>query len=100
MENDSLSVCGVRCTTDCKAFGTECKGCVALEGRVSWAKFYGRDRCPIYDCVHEKKLTTCAHCGQAPCRVWTDTRNPEASDEEFKADINSRMNNLKSYTVE
>jgi len=95
MNNDQLSVCGVRCSTDCKAFGLECPGCVQLEGRVSWARFYNREKCPIYECVMENKFNTCADCCKAPCQVWLDTRNPDASDEEFKKDIVSRLKNLK-----
>jgi hypothetical protein len=91
---DNLSVCGVRCSTDCKAYGTECAGCIPLEGKVSWAVFYGKEHCPIYDCVTDKGLPSCGDCGQAPCDIWVLTRNPDASDEEYAADINNRLQNL------
>jgi hypothetical protein len=96
MSNTQLSVCGVSCSTDCKAFSKECAGCIQLGGKVSWAKFYGKERCPIYDCVQESKYTTCGECCKAPCQVWLDTRNPDASDEAFRADLISRLANLKT----
>jgi len=89
-----LSRCGVNCATDCRAYGTECAGCNELDGKVSWAVHYGKSHCPIYECVTNKGLTSCGACGSAPCRIWYDTRNPDASDEEFNADINSRLANL------
>lgn len=88
------SVCGVCCSTDCKAWHTECKGCIELGGRIPWAVFYGREYCPIFQCVADRGFTSCADCGQAPCEVWYATRNPDASEEEFAADIASRLKNL------
>lgn len=92
-----MSKCGVICATDCRAYKTECEGCVELDGKVSWAGFYGRERCPIFECVLEKGLANCAVCGQAPCDIWIMTRNPDASDEEFEADIARRLSNLKFW---
>ncbi len=91
-----LSVCGVNCATDCRAYGAECSGCVALQGKASWAEFYGKAECPIYACVKDKQLYSCGKCGKAPCKVWYDTRNPDASDAEFAKDISSRLANLNS----
>ena len=93
----TLSVCGVCCVTDCKAFPDECSGCVTLEGRIPWAVFYDKDRCPIYQCALDKGLTSCGECGLAPCEVWHSTRNPDASDEEFAADLNNRLSNLAQH---
>ncbi len=95
-----LAVCGVNCPTDCRAYQTECEGCNELEGKIPWAVFYGRERCPIYDCAMEKDLVSCGDCGSAPCRIWYDTRNPDASDEEFERDIKSRLRNLKKRKEE
>jgi hypothetical protein len=95
-----LSVCGVNCSTDCRSYKVECEGCNELHGHVSWAVFYGRERCPIYDCAEDKGLTSCGNCGLAPCQVWYDTRNPDATDAEFEADINSRLANLKGRRKE
>lgn len=92
----SMSKCGVICATDCRAFQTECEGCNELDGKVSWAPFYGLERCPIYQCVLDRGLESCAACGSAPCEIWIKTRNPDASDEEFEADISNRLRNLKA----
>jgi len=90
-----LSKCGVCCSTDCKAFKVECDGCNEIEGKVSWAKFYGKTLCPIYKCVVQKGVLSCDECEKAPCDIWLQTRNPDISDEEFQADIDSRLNNFK-----
>jgi hypothetical protein len=94
-EKRMLSVCGIHCLTDCKAYKTECEGCNELTGKVSWAQFYGKTHCPIYECVEQKCIKSCNECGKAPCEIWHSTRNPEASDEEFDADIKSRLKNLR-----
>jgi len=88
------STCGVNCATDCRAYSVECEGCNELQGRVSWAEFYGRERCPIYDCAMEKGLCSCKDCGKQPCAIWNETRNPDMTDEEFAADVTSRLRNL------
>ncbi len=91
-----MARCGVICATDCHAYGSECEGCVALQGRVSWAVFLDREDCPIHACAVQKGLEHCGLCGAAPCQLWYDTRNPDASDAEFAADIESRLKNLKN----
>jgi hypothetical protein len=90
-----ISKCGVICASDCRAYQTECEGCNELSGEVSWAPYLGLRVCPIYSCVVQKGLQTCAGCGLAPCKIWFDTRNPEFSEQEFLADINSRLANLQ-----
>jgi len=92
----TCAYCGVICKTDCKAYGSECEGCLELAGKVPWAPFYNSDTCPIYACVTKKGYRTCAKCGKAPCAIWLATRNPEISDAEFDADINNRLKNLSS----
>ena len=91
----TLSKCGVYCSTDCKAYKTECNGCNEIKGKVAWAKFYGKTLCPIYECVEQKKIRSCNECGKAPCYIRFQTRNPDVSDQEFQADIDSRLNNFK-----
>lgn len=94
MEEQALSVCGVCCSADCRAYQTECEGCNALCGKVSWAAHYGRENCPLYACALERGFASCGDCGEAPCAVWLETRSPLVSDEEFSADIDSRLENL------
>lgn len=90
-----LSTCGVNCSTDCRAYQTECDGCQQLQGKVSWAMYYGKECCPIYACALSLGFQSCGDCGKAPCQVWYDTRNPDISDEEFAADLRSRLRNLE-----
>lgn len=90
-----ISVCGIYCDKECRAYGKECKGCNQLKGRVSWAKYLGKDVCPIYQCVIDKGLDNCGQCEKMPCKMWlVDTKNPDMSDEEYAKDLERRMKNL------
>lgn len=91
----TLSKCGVCCATDCKAYKIECDGCNELKGKVPWAKFYDKILCPIYECTVQKNFLSCDECGKAPCELWFSTRDPDFSDEEFQADIDSRLKNFR-----
>lgn len=90
-----ISVCGVYCEKECKAYPDECSGCNQIKGKVAWAKFYGKSVCPIYKCVQTKKFRTCLKCDKIPCRIWYETRNPELSDEQFNNELNWRLKNLE-----
>lgn len=93
-----MSVCGVYCEKECKAFGNQCSGCHQLNGKVSWAKYIGKETCPIYQCVKEKDFSTCKNCDKLPCEIWLEeTKNPAMTDEEFAKDISRRMKNLAKY---
>lgn len=90
-----ISICGVYCDKECCAFGTECTGCNALKGKVSWAKFIGKDICPIYQCVKNKGFNNCGDCPLLPCKIWLeDTKNPDRTDEEYEQDLVLRIKNL------
>ena len=91
---NKVTTCGVYCETECRAYSRECDGCNKLKGKVSWAKFYGKDICPIYKCAKEKSFVTCAECSQIPCKIWFDTRNPDLTDDEFDQEIQGRLKNL------
>ncbi|MCU0606615.1 MAG: DUF3795 domain-containing protein [Candidatus Edwardsbacteria bacterium] len=91
-----ISVCGVDCENECRAFGTECIGCHQLCGKVSWAKYIGADTCPIHACVENKGYRTCGECSLLPCRtILVDTKNPDMSDEQYAEDIRRRIRNLR-----
>jgi len=90
-----ISICGVYCQEECTAYPDECMGCNQIEGKVSWAKFYGKIVCPIYKCVQKNEYETCLACVKLPCKIWYETRNPELSDEEFKKEIAWRKDNLR-----
>lgn len=92
MEN--ISCCGTNCE-ECECFGTLCKGCNQCKGMVFHAP-EGK-ACPIYDCtVNNRKLSNCGQCKEVPCSVWKSTRDPKFTDEEFDANIESRLKTLKS----
>lgn len=87
-----LSCCGTKCK-ECACYGSMCKGCNELEGKV----FHVPDgkACPIYECaVCENKFEHCGNCEKIPCNIWKKTRDPKYTDEEFEANITSRMNAL------
>ena len=92
----NISKCGVICEVDCHAFALECAGCNQLQGQVSWAAFYGKDTCPIFACALSNGYDNCGQCPDVPCKIWFQTRNPAATDEEFEADIRKRLKNLHS----
>ncbi|MCD6180961.1 MAG: DUF3795 domain-containing protein [Candidatus Cloacimonetes bacterium] len=97
---EEMAVCGVICAQDCHAFGTECTGCIALDGKVSWAKLLGKNRCPIVTCAREKGLISCGKCPHVPCDIWmVETKNPSISDEAFAEDIARRLKNLKEAGI-
>lgn len=87
------SCCGAVCM-ECACYGDLCKGCNESKGEVFHAP-KGK-ACPIYACaVHEKKVKNCGECPLIPCAVWSNTRDPQMSDEEFQNSIQERMTNLK-----
>ena len=93
-----ITKCGVICAVDCPAYNTECAGCNDLSGKISWAKYLGLEKCPIYSCIVSKGLSDCGQCGDAPCKLWLETRDPSASDEGFAADLAKRLENLKKFS--
>lgn len=93
MENTNISVCGTDCGA-CYCFGKMCNGCNNCAGKVFHAP-EGK-ACPIYDCVrNEKELHNCGKCGEIPCGIWLNTRDPKFSDEEFDLNVKTRIQTLK-----
>lgn len=91
-----ISVCGIYCETECKAFGDECKGCNQLQGKVAWTKFIGKSICPIYACVKDNEIANCGFCPDLPCQIMlVETKEPDKSDEQYAKDIKQRIENLK-----
>lgn len=87
-----LSCCGTDCAP-CPFHGRECPGCNAAAGRVFHAPAGGA--CPIYACcVGKRRLATCASCGEMPCDIWRQTRDPNLSDAAFEDSIRRRVENL------
>ena len=40
-------------------------------------------------------MQNCGECGEVPCKIWFDTRDPKFSDEEFNENIAMRVQALK-----
>ena len=56
--------------------------------------------CPIYECVvNHKGLKDCGRCGEVPCHIWKDTRDPKYTDEEFAENVRGRMEALKKKNL-
>ncbi len=90
---DHISVCGADCSA-CACFGNMCNGCEECEGKVFHAP--EGQACPIFACVRAKKgLPDCGKCGEVPCQIWMNTRDPKYSDEEFEKNVAERIDTLK-----
>lgn len=88
-----LSCCGADCAA-CPLLASACQGCNEASGRVFHAP-EGKV-CPIYACcVGKHRYATCASCGEVPCTIWRETRDPNLSDEAFEASIQTRVGNLR-----
>lgn len=89
----ALSCCGTECD-QCEYLGTMCKGCTVSDGKVFHTP--AGKPCPIYACsVQKKKLATCATCGEVPCSIWKETKDPNLSDQAFEKSVADRIRNLK-----
>lgn len=88
-----LSCCGTDCGA-CPLHGGACPGCNEAKGRVFHAP-QGK-ACPIYACaVQTRRRTSCAGCGELPCGIWRETRDPALADEAFAENIQQRIQLLK-----
>lgn len=92
-KQELISVCGMNCG-GCYCFGKMCNGCNACDGKVFHAP-EGKS-CLIYDCVrNDKGMHDCGKCGEVPCEIWLNTRDPKFSDEEFNKNIAMRVQILR-----
>lgn len=87
-----VSACGADCRA-CPLRGERCPGCTEAKGRVIHAPA-GR-ACPIYACCDGRRRATCAGCGDAPCAIWRDTRDPSMTDGQFEESVRERMERLE-----
>lgn len=96
-QDQEFSVCGADCAA-CYCYGKMCRGCNACGGRVFHAP-EGK-ACPIYECVvNHKGLKDCGRCGEVPCHIWKDTRDPKYTDEEFAENVRGRVEALKKKNL-
>jgi hypothetical protein len=52
--------------------------------------------CPMYDCaVNKKGFKNCGDCGELPCQLFLNMKDPNSTDEEHQASIGRRVNLLK-----
>lgn len=94
--NTKLSVCGCDCMI-CEYFKKlECSGCSAIKGKVWWTSYISATICPIYNCVvNKKKFENCGACSEISCKLWRDLKDPSHTDEQHKASIKNRVENLR-----
>jgi hypothetical protein len=88
-------VCGIYCGS-CRFLGQQCKGCGYVEGKPFWAVEVPGGVCPLYACCHNQKhLEHCGLCADFPCKMFTDLRDPNMSDQEFQQSLRERVQDLK-----
>lgn len=92
--NDLISCCGSDCSA-CYCYGTMCKGCNALCGKVFHAS-EGKE-CPIYHCCRiENGYQSCGECNMLPCDLILGTRDPKMSEEDFMKNVDERVRRLRN----
>ncbi|WP_347494776.1 DUF3795 domain-containing protein [Ruminococcus albus] len=91
----SVSVCGIDCSV-CYCFENGmCTGCDSNKGKVFHCP--PDTECAIYGCcVTKHGYRDCSGCGELPCDIWRNTRDPKYTDEEFDKIITERVGMLKN----
>lgn len=90
--NDAISICGSDCSK-CYCYGNMCTGCNKNKGIVFHTNNH---ECTLYECcVKNNKLQNCSECKKVPCDKWLREKDPKFSDEEFRLNIESRLEVLK-----
>ncbi len=89
-----LNACGCDCG-DCPQYKDSCDGCAEIKGRVYWAPYVGGEVCPIYGCCAGKGYVHCGACGELPCKIYFDTRDPSVSEEQHEAGVYERAEKLR-----
>ena len=68
--------CGAYCQ-DCSVYKKRCAGCVETNGKPFHLKDSGKDICPIWKCVTERKVEHCGLCKEFPCDTFLNWYDPE-----------------------
>jgi hypothetical protein len=91
-----LSACGIECHT-CPFFEKSCAGCHEVQGRPFWVhEHLGGNPCPIYDCCRNRKgLANSAPCGDLPCGIFREMKDPNSTEEEHLEGIKRRVAALR-----
>jgi hypothetical protein len=91
-------VCGIYCGI-CGYLGNQCKGCGYMDGKPFWTTQIPSGICTLHDCCrNQKHLEHCGLCGDFPCRIFLELRDPSMSDEEFQESLKARQESLKRRT--
>lgn len=92
-----LSACGLICD-DCEFYKQTCDGCHNVKGSTFWAKeMMPAKVCPMYDCsVNKKGFRDCGDCGELPCQLFLNMKDPAITDEEHQKSIGIRVGRLKN----
>ncbi len=95
-----LSACGLICS-DCEFFGAQCSGCHAVKGQTFWAlEHMPTKTCPLYDCsVNKLHFKDCGDCGELPCKMFREMKDPNSSDEEHRQGLIDRVARLRAITM-
>jgi len=91
-----LSACGLICD-ECEYFNNTCTGCINVKGSTFWAVEMLPDKvCPLYDCsVNRNSFRNCGDCGELPCKMFREMKDPSLSDEEHQKSIVTRVSALR-----
>lgn len=91
-------VCGIYCAA-CNLLGKECAGCGYVKGKPFWVAAVNIDICPIYDCcMNTQHLEHCGICGEFPCKIFLNLRDPAMSEAEFQKSLRDRKKLLERRT--
>lgn len=92
-----LSACGLICD-ECEYFNNTCTGCINVKGSTFWAVEMLPDKvCPLYDCsVNRNSFRNCGDCGELPCKMFREMKDPSLSDEEHQKSIVTRVSALRA----
>lgn len=92
----SVSCCGRLCS-DCPAFGSECQGCHASQGKPPWLAESGHDICPLYQCaVNDREMKSCGECYELPCAKFKELKDPVLSAAEFQRQLEERVSLMRT----
>ena len=92
-----LSACGLICD-ECEYFNNTCTGCINVKGSTFWAVEMLPDKvCPLYDCsINRNSFRNCGDCGELPCKMFREMKDPSLSDEEHQKSIVTRVSALRA----
>jgi hypothetical protein len=93
----TLSACGIICD-DCEFFNKTCTGCINVKGSTFWAKEMMPNKvCPLFDCsVNKNKYRNCGDCKELPCKMFSEMKDPNSSEEEHQKSLRIRVAALKN----